>query len=283
MTTTSTLNPTSRAAVAVRQGGEANKTPLLEMAELFGVQVTLAGPDDVLQAIMHLAERRERAIVDFMGVHGLTTAQQDAQFRSALNQFDIVACDGQPVRWALNRFFGAGIKERVYGPAMTLSVCREAAERDLGVYLYGSRPEVLEKLKAALCERFPRLRIAGMESPPFRALTADEHAAVDERVHASGAAIVLIGLGCPKQELFAAAHRDTMQAVQLCVGAAFDFHAGMSRMAPAWMQTLGLEWLFRLCCEPRRLWKRYLVGNSMFVKMCLGRIFRGNPGATRPE
>ncbi|MBX3427099.1 MAG: WecB/TagA/CpsF family glycosyltransferase [Pirellulales bacterium] len=276
----STSNPSlswesNAADIVIEQAAPLRAAPPLEMADLFGVKVSLAGPDEVVGAIMHLAERRASAIVDFMGVHGLTTAQSDAQFRSALNQFDIVACDGQPVRWALNWYFGAGINRRVYGPDTTLRVCEEAARRGLGVYLYGGKPEVLAALERNLAARIPELNVVGAESPPFRPLTDEEHAAVDCRVADSGAAIVLIGLGCPKQELFAAAHRDGMPAVQLCVGAAFDFHAGVLKMAPAWMQHAGLEWFFRLCCEPRRLWKRYLVGNTKFIAMCLRRTLLG--------
>jgi N-acetylglucosaminyldiphosphoundecaprenol N-acetyl-beta-D-mannosaminyltransferase len=152
----------------------------------------------------------------------------------------------------------------VYGPELTLRVCRAAAEHRVPIYLYGGDPETLEALQRVLSDCCQGLRIAGAESPPFRALSERENEEACERINHSGAKILLIGLGCPKQDLFAAKNADRIQAVQMCVGAAFDFHAGTKPMAPGWMQRHGLEWLFRLCCEPRRLWKRYLVTNTVF-------------------
>lgn len=250
------------------------RASLPDRVDVLGVEVTPARREQVLAAVIAWAQQRTSAIVDFMGVHGLTTARQHGEFAAALAQFDVVACDGQPIRWALNRWYGANIPERVYGPAMMLQICEEAARRGIGVYLYGGKPDALDQLRQRLLQQFPGLNIAGAESPPFRTLTNEEHAAVDQRVNESGAGLVFIGLGCPKQELFAARHRDGMHAVQLCVGAAFDFHAGTAKMAPAWMQRRGLEWLYRLGCEPRRLWKRYLVGNAHFVGLCLKRALR---------
>lgn len=249
---------------------------LAPKVELFDVGVSLVDPAETLELIMTWARHRRPALVDFMGVHGLTLAQTDADYRRRLNMFDLVACDGQPVRWALNRWFGANISQRVYGPAMTLEVCRAAADEDLPVYFYGSRVEVVERLTARLSERFPGLPIVGAESPPFRPLTRSERRATVTRINASGASIVFLGLGCPKQEIFATDVRDRLNAVQLCVGAAFDLHAGMAPMAPRWMQNAGLEWFYRLCREPRRLWKRYLLGNTRFLRMCLRRAMMGD-------
>lgn len=140
-----------------------------------------------------------------------------------------------------------------------------AAYDAIPIYLYGSSPEVIELLQQKLSARFPALPIAGAESPPFRALTPEEDDAVVRRINDSGAGIVFIGLGCPKQDHFAADHADRIRAVQVCVGAAFDFHAGAKPMAPRWMQRHGLEWLYRLSREPRRLWRRYLETNLIFV------------------
>lgn len=253
----------------------AESAPAPRKADLFGIGVSLVDPAGALEAIMAWARQRRPAIVDFMGVHGLTLAQRDPQFAQALNLFDMVACDGQPVRWALNRWHGAGMRQRVYGPALTLEACRAAAAEGLPVYFYGSRVEVLERLTARLSASIPGLKIAGAESPPFRTLTDAEKRDTVERINSSGAALVFIGLGCPKQETFAAEHRAGIRAVQLCVGAAFDIHAGLAPMAPRWMQNAGLEWLYRLCREPRRLWRRYLVGNAQFLRLCLVRTIRG--------
>jgi exopolysaccharide biosynthesis WecB/TagA/CpsF family protein len=251
--------------------------------DLFGVNVNLVDRQQTLGLIMAWARERRPALVDFMGVHGLTTAQRDPDYKRRLNQFDLVACDGQPIRWALNRWFDARIPERVYGPTMTLDVCRAAAAEGIPVYFYGSRVEVLERLTARLLEQFPTLMIAGAESPPFRKLSVAERRDTIDRINASGAAIVFLGLGCPKQEEFATDVRDRLRAVQLCVGAAFDFHAGLVKQAPRWMQNAGLEWFYRLCREPRRLWKRYLVGNTMFIRMCLSRMALGSRKVNEPR
>lgn len=242
--------------------------------DLFGVLVSQAEPGEVVDCILRWSKERRPTAVDFMPVHGLMEARKPAR-RAAMNAFDIVACDGQPIRWAMNRFHRAKLRERVYGPTCMERVCARAAEEGVRVYLYGSSPEVIETLCRVLPERFPGLQIAGAESPPYRALTASEEDAVIGRINASGAGVVFLGIGCPKQEDFAAKHRDRIHAVQMCVGAAFDFHAGKVAMAPPWMQRRGLEWLYRLYREPRRLWKRYLQTNSVFVALFIRRSLIG--------
>ena len=250
---------------AVSGGGWSPSPAALPKRDLFGVQVTAAGPEQVVEQVMHWARERRSAAVDFMPVHGLMEAVRNAHHRRRMNGFDLVACDGQPVRWALNRFHDAQLPERVYGPTTMLEVCRRCAMEGVGVYLYGGRPEVLEALSYRLLEQLPDLKIVGAESPPFRPLTAEEDEKVVRRINASGAGVIFLGIGCPRQEVFAAEHRDRLRGVQLCVGAAFDFHAGAVSQAPVWMQRRGLEWLYRLTREPKRLWRRYLVTNSLFV------------------
>jgi exopolysaccharide biosynthesis WecB/TagA/CpsF family protein len=214
---------------------------------------------------MQAASERRAMLVDHMPVHGLIEASRDPLLNEKINHFDIVAPDGQPVRWALNRFYKTGLTDRVYGPELMLRLCRQAEREGVGIYLYGSQSTVLEQLQQNLLRRFPRLRITGAESPPFRPLTPEEDQAVVARINQSGAGLVFLGLGCPKQEHFAYDHREQIKGVQLCVGAAFDFHAGRKKMAPGWMQRHGLEWAFRLMTEPRRLWQRYLRTNSLFI------------------
>lgn len=265
---------TSSAVVAPR-AARPNTLTAPAKADLFGVGVSLAGPEEVRRCIVEWAAARRSSAADFMAVHSLVTAVRDPAYREAVRDFDLVACDGQPVRWALNRFYQAGIEERCYGPHMMMHICEDAAERGIGVYLYGGKDDVLDKLQAALAERLPALRVAGAESPPFRALTEDEHDETAARINASGAGVVLIGIGCPKQELFAARHLADINAVMMCVGAAFDFHAGHVQMAPAWMQQRGLEWVYRLVKEPRRLWKRYFVTNTIFLALVVRRSVRG--------
>jgi exopolysaccharide biosynthesis WecB/TagA/CpsF family protein len=243
--------------------------------DLFGVGVSVAGPQEVVDHIIDWAHEHRTAAIDFMPVHSLVTAVRDAQYREAIKRFDIVACDGQPVRWAMNRFHHAGLRERVYGPHVMQNLCVRAAAEGLPIYLYGGKPDALEQLTYRLSQRLPELKIVGAESPPFRPLTDEEHAAAARRINASGARLVFLGIGCPKQELFAHRHLDDVRAVMCCVGAAFDFHAGTLKMAPAWMQQRGLEWLYRLCKEPRRLWKRYATTNAIFLGLAARKAITG--------
>ena len=244
--------------------------------DLFGVEVSVTSYDEAVTAILQAAGQGLPGIVSCHAVHALVTASRAPSLRDKVNTFELVSPDGQPVRWALNLLHGARLSERVYGPELMLRLCRGAAEASIPIYLYGGNPAVIEKLQANLLGQYPKLAIAGAEAPPFRPLTAEEDRAVVERINRSGAGLVFIGLGCPKQDLFAYEHRETVKAVQVCVGAAFDFHAGVKKMAPAWMQRHGLEWLYRLSQEPGRLWQRYFVTNSIFlaqlgVSLCRGR------------
>jgi N-acetylglucosaminyldiphosphoundecaprenol N-acetyl-beta-D-mannosaminyltransferase len=168
------------------------------------------------------------------------------------------------VVWALRRL-GVTSASRVYGPTLTLHLCRAAAAAGVPIGLYGGRPEGIERLRGHLEAWFPGLQVVYAASPPFRALTDAEDAAVVDAITASGARVLLVGLGCPKQERWMLAHRDRLPLVQVGVGAAFDFHAGLVRQAPTWMQNAGLEWAFRLAMEPRRLARRYLRQNPRFV------------------
>lgn len=233
--------------------------------DLFGIRVSRIDYQEATDILIKAALERRSMIVDHMPVHGLIEATSDPVLKQKINQFDVVTPDGQPVRWALNRLHQTDLSDRVYGPELMLRLCRQAEQKDIGVYLYGSQPTVLEKLKGNLLRQFPALRIVGSEAPPFRPLTPEEDLATVTRINQSGAGLIFLGLGCPKQEHFAFDHREQIQGVQLCVGAAFDFHAGTKEMAPPWMQQNGLEWLFRLVSEPTRLWQRYLKTNTIFI------------------
>ena len=233
--------------------------------DLFGVQISPVTYDGACDVILLAAEKRQSAAVSAFSVHSLIEAATKPELADKVNRFAMIAPDGQPVRWALNWLHGAQLKDRVYGPRLTWELCRRAADKGISIYLYGSLPETLDKLTKNLVHQFPNLIIAGSESPPFRKLTDEENAAMVERVNASGAGLMFIGLGCPKQDYFAAEHTGRINAVLLCVGAAFDFHAGTKVTAPPWMQRRGLEWVFRLSQEPGRLWKRYLVTNTIFL------------------
>ena len=243
--------------------------------DLFGVTVSATDYDDAARAVMAAAARREGGVVTHLAVHALVTAARDASYRAKVNTFEVVAPDGQPVRWALNRFEGTSLGDRVYGPEFMLRLCRRAAESGVGVYLYGSTAQVVTALRDKLQERFPGLRVVGCEPSLFRPLTSQEDEAFVRRVNDSGAGLLFLGLRCPLQESFAYEHRKSIKAVQLCVGAAFDFHAGNKRMAPPWMQRGGLEWLFRLTQEPARLWRRYLFTNATFCLLFARRLAAG--------
>lgn len=232
---------------------------------LLGVKVSATTYADATDKIIAAARQKQGGVVTALPVHGVVTASGDLDLKAKINTFEIVAPDGQPVRWALNLLYNRLLPDRVYGPELMLWLCRRAAIDGIGIYLYGSHSHVVKKLAANLTKWFPTLRIVGCESPPFRLLSQDEDRETIERINASGAELVFLGLGCPRQDIFAFEHRETIKGVQVCVGAAFDFHSGNKPMAPPWMQRNSLEWLFRFVQEPVRLWRRYLVTNSIFI------------------
>jgi N-acetylglucosaminyldiphosphoundecaprenol N-acetyl-beta-D-mannosaminyltransferase len=191
-------------------------------------------------------------------------AFDDPDFKQIVNGAALVTPDGMPLVWGL-RGLGGVCAERVYGPTLTLSVCEAAADSGIPVALYGGTEESLAAFTAFLQARFPGIWVACGIAPPFRPLTADEDDAYVREISASGARILLVGIGCPKQERWMAKHVGQIPTVMLGVGAAFDFYSGRIKQAPVLMQNMGLEWLYRLCREPRRLWKRYLKHNPRFV------------------
>ena len=243
-------------------------------ANLFGVQISTVTCDEACDAILSAVRSGVPGVVSAFDVNALVTAATKPALAAEVNRFAIITPDGQPVRWALNWLYRAGLQRNVRGSNLMWQLCRRAAEQGVSIYLYGSTPETLLALETKLRSSFPALEFAGIESPPYRPLTSEEDAAMIERVNASGAGLMFLGLGCPKQDYFAASHSDRIRPVQLCVGAAFDFLSGSKSTAPKWMQKIGLEWLFRLWQEPRRLWKRYLVSNTRFVFKLMGQFAR---------
>lgn len=208
-------------------------------------------------------------------VHGVVMAQDDPEIARILNEADIATPDGMPLVWAM-RSFGWRSQQRVYGPTLLLEICREAACSGQRIFLYGGRDESLPVLATKLRERFPGLIVAGAFAPPFRPLTTEEDEAVQGMIRESNADLVFIGISTPKQEKWMYEHRECFPGVTMIgVGAAFDFHAGRTKQAPSWMQRNGLEWLFRLAMEPRRLWKRYLLITPRFLPLWAMQKFRG--------
>lgn len=231
---------------------------------VLGAQIDAVSWIDALTRLHAWAAGHESRYVCICNVHSVVTASRDASFGRVVNEADMATPDGAPVAWMLRKL-GFSEQARINGPDLMWRYCARAAESGQSVYLYGGAPETLELLQQRLLAEFPGLQIAGAYSPPFRPLTEAEDAAVVEQINASGAGVVWVSLGCPKQELWMAAHRGRIQAVMVGVGAAFDYHAGTIARAPLWMQNAGLEWLHRLASEPRRLWRRYLVTNTLFV------------------
>lgn len=241
-------------------------------ANVLDVGVSAIDMGMALERIEEWIARRERNYVCVTNVHAVMECQTDPALRDILNRAGLVTPDGMPLVW-LSRAAGFSHVRRVCGPDLMLEVCRRSEETGWSHFLYGGTEICLDRLERRLRERFPALRIVGAFSPPFRELTLEEDAAIVERINASGADIVWVGLGCPKQERWIATHVGRVAApVMAGVGAAFDFHAGLKRQAPRWMQRAGLEWLFRLSTEPRRLWYRYLIHNSTFVVTLAGRV-----------
>lgn len=226
--------------------------------------IDAASWDDALERMMAWASDRESRYVCICNCHAVATALHEPRLAQAINDADMATPDGWPVAWALRRM-GYPNQQRIAGPDLMERLCAAVAHRRTPVFLHGSTPEVLGRLERRLKAAFPGLVIAGTYSPPFRALSAQEEQGIVTRINRSGARIVFVGLGCPKQELWMREQRGRIDAVMIGVGAAFDFHAGTMRRAPQWMQRAGLEWLHRLASEPRRLWRRYLVTNSVFA------------------
>ena len=223
---------------------------------VMGVRFDATTYADATARILAWAEAGESRTVFCSNTHSVVEARDSPAFADVLARADLNTPDGVPVVWTL-RHRGLGHAERVYGPDLTLHVLRAAARRGVPVAFYGASETTL----AALAERLPALALGldvrAMISPPYRALTDDEDAAYTSQIAASGARLLFVGLGCPRQEAWCEAHRGRIPAVMLAVGAAFDFHAGRVRQAPPVLQRAGLEWAFRLAVEPRRLWRRY--------------------------
>ncbi len=242
--------------------------PPLTCRYILGMRVDATSYEDAIQRIFVWSRGRESRYVCVANVHMTMEAYDAPDFRRIVNAADLVTPDGMPLVWMLRRLRVPG-QERVYGPELTVRVCEVAAREGIPVGFYGGTPEALEGLVQKLKVRFPDLKVAYAYSPPFRPLAAEEDERIVREINASGARILFVGLGCPKQERWMAAHKGRVQAVMIGVGAAFDFHAGRLPQAPAWMQRAGLEWLFRLLTEPRRLWRRYARHNPRFIILAL--------------
>jgi N-acetylglucosaminyldiphosphoundecaprenol N-acetyl-beta-D-mannosaminyltransferase len=244
-----------------------------EVRSILGMRVDATSYEDAAERICAWASAADSRYVCVAAVNNAIQAHDHADFRRDMNGADLVTPDGMPLVWGL-RLLGVDNASRVYGPHLTHVVCRRAAEEGIPVGFYGGTTEVLDALTQNLRRRYPALNVAYRHSPPFRTPTADETEATRREIDRSGTRILFVGIGAPKQEAWMARHRGSVSAVMIGVGAAFDFLADKKRQAPGWIQGSGLEWLFRLVHEPRRLWKRYLIGNPRFVVLFAGQLIR---------
>ncbi len=242
--------------------------------ELLGIQYTASDYEHITQAIITHAVNKESIGVSALAVHGLIESNKNPALKSLVNSIHYVVPDGQPIKWCLNYFYQAQLKDRVYGPTLTWKVLAKANEGKLRVYLYGSTERTLHLFQENIKRHFPDIQLVDYHVDRFRDATAEEDEADIEKINQSGAQIILVGRGCPRQEIWVAEHIGKIQGVMMAVGAAFDFHANTLKQAPSWMQNNGLEWLFRLIQEPGRLWKRYLFTNSTFIYLILLKIVK---------
>lgn len=243
----------------------AARSPKIPKVNVLGVLVDASNLADATAQIMRWVARKERTYVCVTGVHGIMESERQPDLKGVHNTAGLVVPDGMPLVY-ISRAAGHGGCGRVYGPDLMLEVCRTSVAHRYRHFFYGTTPETLERLTDRLCRQFPGLQVAGTYAPPFRPLTGSERAEAIAHINECSPDILWVGLSTPKQERWMAEYRSALHAsVLIGVGAAFDFHAGITRQAPRWMQPLCLEWIFRLLVEPTRLWRRYLINNPQFV------------------
>lgn len=262
--------------------GEGGSGP--ESRRVIDTRVHVTSYDDAARRALAWAASGQSRYVCACNVHMVMEAHDNPAFREVVNGADLVTPDGVPIMWAL-RLQGARNATRVYGPDLMLALCAAAQRAGVPVGLYGGEPAVLARLRTSLAARYPELEVAYAHSPPFGPVKVRPQDAA--AINTSGARILFVALGCPRQERWMALHRGRLDAVMVGVGAAFDFIAGAKPQAPRWIQRLGLEWAFRLYTEPRRLWRRYLKHNPRYVallaRQLAGRRGRGDPGPDRNQ
>jgi len=234
---------------------------------IVGVNVTAVDYEAAVAKIVDAAKNRVPFGVSALAVHGVMTGVMDNRHRHRLNGLELIVPDGQPVRWALNMLHGCKLKDRVYGPNLMLETCRAAASEGLSIFLFGGKQTLLDTLEEQLLQKFPNLNIAGKLASKFRTISQEEKQEIVAAINESGASITMVGLGCPRQEVWAYEFKDNINMPVLAVGAAFNFHAGELAQAPPLLQRLGFEWLYRLTREPKRLWRRYIYLNPYYASL----------------
>lgn len=245
----------------------------LASRHVLGMRVDATSYEDASRRVVRWAWEGRSAYVCVATVHMNMEAFASGEFSRVVNGAELVTPDGRPLVWAL-RSLGVRDASQVRGTDLTTSVAERAAAEGVPIGLYGGTPELLAKFTQVLEARHPGARVVCKIAPPFRPLTPEEDESVTREISSSGARILLVGIGCPRQENWMAAHKERIPAVMIGVGAAFDFHTGRIRQAPRWMQRTGLEWAFRLLMDPRRLWKRYARHNPRFVLLLLAQLLK---------
>jgi N-acetylglucosaminyldiphosphoundecaprenol N-acetyl-beta-D-mannosaminyltransferase len=239
---------------------------------LIATPVSILDFDGQINLMMNWAKQCQSKMICVANVHMLVEASQNPDFADILKGADLTTPDGMPLVWML-RLLGARQVQRVAGMDIFLAVCKQAEANQISVFLLGSSSEVLGKISQRLKTEFPMIKIAGTDSPPFRPLDSTADMELVQTINASGTRILFVALGCPKQELWMAQHRDKIQSVMIGVGGVFPVYAGVLKETPKFMQKSGLEWLFRLSQEPKRLWKRYFTTIPIFIWLMLKQIF----------
>jgi len=236
----------------------------LPTRKVLDFSITALRFDEQVQTIINWAKTRESKTVCVANVHMLMEAYWSLDFANVLRSADLVTPDGMPLVWMMRRM-GAHYQDRVAGMDILLALCELAQTQNISILFLGSQSEILSKMRKKLDKEFPQLKIAGMEPLPFSPLTETEDEALMKKINSSGAGIVLISLGCPKQEIWMAQHKGKIQAVMIGVGGVFPVYAGIRKRAPRIMRDLGLEWLYRWIQEPRRLLVRYTKTIPLFI------------------
>ena len=243
--------------------------------DLLGIALDAVDYEAAIARILSAAIEGQPYGVSALAVHGVMTGHDDAEHLGRLNSLDLVTPDGQPVRWALNLLHKVGLPDRVYGPRLTLDLCREAAARGLPVFFYGSDQPTLDRLAERLPQLAPGIILAGTRPSLFGRATRDELDSICDEIRASGAQLCFVGLGCPRQEIFVFENVGRLSMPTLAVGAAFGYLAGISSEPPMWMQRWGLQWLYRFAQDPKRLWRRYVILNPRFCAGVARQYIRG--------
>ncbi|MGB0524928.1 MAG: WecB/TagA/CpsF family glycosyltransferase [Flammeovirgaceae bacterium] len=236
-----------------------------------GIKLSTLSFEEALNQLIAIAQKNSGGYVCFANAHMTVEAYWDQAYAAFVNQAHFVFPDGQPLVWAL-KLLHQQHQERIAGMDMFPALLREAATQHLSVFFYGSTPKILDEIRQRILHEYPNLTIAGMISPPFRDLTVQELAQDIHQMNQSGAKLIFVSLGCPKQEKWMAKHSPNLSALVVGIGGAFPVFAQVHKRAPKWMRSAGLEWLFRLIQEPKRLWKRYLVTNTIFISLFLKRL-----------